>query len=410
MCEIAVLDPEQAPIQAAHQIAAKFHEEQGDGLGVLAVHDDGESFSFREYKSTDPHWQTLYAFFRRNYDDAWRIVIHGRYGTAGETNRQNCHPLYVDCGECDFDYVVHNGSVRNHKSVRGGLASQGHDFNTPVDSEVIAHKVSELPETVEEHDRNTYSFRGNLNYLLFSTDGILVRVSQKYHLTDDFTMTCSYGEMKDAEDLGFEKGTDNEWMLIRPGGDIETKERQVWTHTGSSTTSSRRSGWAGAQSRGMRAAPQQGDKWRNSRGSTEDRTATDDTYTIDYKDLSDWDAIAVIQVAPGVLKVVDKHEGSQDFIKREKNPELYYWYSPESTPDNIDELQELAKEAQETVGSFVKQAHSDDTAEDEVLRDMIIKESTRAACKVTDMDLSDVADLQDEIRRNFEQGSVDAGA
>lgn len=353
MCEIAVFDPEKAPIQTVQRIASQFHEEQGDGLGVLAVLNEGDSFDYRAYKSTDPHWQTLYSFLRRNYSRAWRVVVHGRNGTAGDVNRQNAHPIEVDCPECEFDYVVHNGSVRNHKKRRGRRTSDGHRFTTKVDSEVIPHTISELPETVSQHTRSTYKFRGNLNYLLFSEDGILVRVSQKYHLDDAFTMTCSMKKVTgdaDPEDLGMGYGTTNEWMLITPDGEepeIETKERVIYrsTRTSSSTTSASSTRYSGSACRWV------DDRQDEDEGAISDSIVSggpsqtgDDTYHVEYKDLVSYDHLHVIMVAPGVLRLIDTDKGEAKYIWRDKEPKLYYWYSMEPEPDNIDELAERANQ------------------------------------------------------------------
>jgi predicted glutamine amidotransferase len=379
MCEIAVVDPEQADATVIHQIAAKFNEEQGDGLGVLAVQDTGDTFNYETYKSTNPHWQTMFAFLQRNWEDTWRFVVHGRAATAGRVNRKNSHPVPVDCSECEYDYVVHNGSVRNHKNVRAGLTSQGHSFETPVDSEVLAHKVQELPETVEDHDRNTYLFRGNLNYLLFSENGILVRVSSKYHLTDYFTMTCSFEE---EESIGFEEGDDTEWMLIEPGNDdrdIETKEREETSRRGSWN------GWASGSDRRSKYAGG-GGNWRsNSRSS-------DDTHTIEYVDQSNWDGITAIEVAPGVMKVIDDDTQNHRFIKREEDPEIYSFYSGETTeaPGRQSSLDE----------SFPDEEVIDDMEPDE--QGNVAKAAANAAAQavastVETITVEDVAEVEEEV-------------
>lgn len=325
MCEIAVVDPEQSNIQIIHQIAAKFHEEQGDGIGVLAVKESPDGFEYETYKSIVPHWQTMYTFLKRHYDETWRFVVHGRASTSGNVNREAAHPIHVDCDHCEFEHVIHNGSVRNHENIRGGLTSQGHHFNTKVDTEILAHKVSELPETIEDHSRKTYSFRGNLNYLLFSENGILIRVSSKYHLSDDVTMTCSLSAFDDAEEYGFEEGNDTEWMLITPGDDspeIETKER-----TNITTNNYNQSGYRGNHYKGNR------------------EDSTPDTYTKEYTDhCSQYENVTAIKVAPGVMEVIDTIEGRSKFVYRDVNPRLYYWYAPEGTDASIDYLEEKAEE------------------------------------------------------------------
>lgn len=401
MCEIAVIDPEQAPISAAHQIAAKFHEEQGDGLGVLAVLNRGGHFEYRRYKSIHPHWQTLYNFFRRHYSDAYRIVIHGRASTCGNVNREAAHPIQVDCDCTEFEHVVHNGSVRKHRNIRSGLISQGHTFNTKVDSEILAHKVQELPDTVEDHTRSTYDFRGNLNYLLFSENGIFVRVSQKYHLTDDFTMTCSLSAFDDAEDLGFERGSDNEWMLIKPDGadvDIETKERRVWK------SGSKYNG----QSNGVYGT-NTGTYRNNQQNQRNVTTTSSSTHTETYTDHADFDYITAIQVAPGVMKIIDNENGSEEYVWREEEPRLYFWYAPEPEPDNIEYLEELAERGKDISAAFVDE-EDQSTLEDfpnQRFEEAIVEETTNAVQEtVDDLTIDDVAEVQEEIREAVKSGQA----
>lgn len=347
MCEIAVFDPEQASDEAINQTAARFHEEQGDGIGLLAVQKDGEQFNYETYKSTKPHWQTFNDFLTRHRGDTWRFVLHGRAGTCGGVNRDSAHPIHVDCQHCEYDYVIHNGSVRNHRKIRAGLTSAGHDFSTKVDSEVLAHKVSELPDTVEDHDRSTYDFRGNLNYLLFSEDGIFIRVSSKYHLSEQFTMTCSLRKMDDYEDLGFERNNDIEWMLLTPnsesdGVSAETKERSY------TAGNSRHRVGSAYRSGGTTASPSQpyGSAWEDYENNA--RTESDDeesTHVIEYQDLADeFEFLKAIQVAPGVIKLIDNRKDTTSYVFRRDEPRLYYWYSDEPEPDNISELEELADE------------------------------------------------------------------
>lgn len=398
MCEIAVIDPEQAPIQAAHQICGTFHEEQGDGLGVLAVKNHGDHFTYDTYKSTDPHWQTLYSFFKRNYDEAWRFVIHGRAQTSGRVARDTSHPIEVDCQHCDVDYVVHNGSIRNHRNIRAGMSSQGHSFNTKVDTEIIGHKVGAIPDDISDHSRSTYTMSGNLNYLVFSADGILVRVSQKYHLTDDFTMTCSLNKFEDYEELGFERGNDNEWMLVTPNGaepEVETKNRTVYTagrstsSTGSSSSSRTRSATTGAQ----RSSVERWNDWQN-RVSDDDGEYGPETFTVEYKDHAEFDHITAIKVAPGVMRIIDTDRDEEEYIWRDEDPRLYFYYAPDPTPDNIDQLEQLAEASRQREA---QQATLESFPQEEVGAAVAEEVSSTIARNVDGVDISDLAEVREDL-------------
>lgn len=405
MCEIAVIDPEEVPIEAAHQIAATFHEEQGDGLGVLAVHNEGDRFRYETHKSTKPHWQTFFTFFQRNYENAWRFVIHGRAKTTGAVNRHTSHPIEVECDKCEFDYVVHNGHVRKHSDLQDDLLDEGHHLNTGVDSEIIAHKVSELPESVEDHTLSTYDFRGNLNYFLFSENGIVGRVGGRYHLTDRFTATCSLEKFSDdPEDLGFEKGNQNEWMLIAPSEEgepeIETQDRTVYRsrrYTGNSSNGSETTFRSGSHTS---ASPSQDDVMGDSAYDTGGKD--DDTYTVIYKDHSEYEHVAAIKVAPGVMKVIDKSDNEAKYVYRDNEPRLYYWYAPEEAPDNIGKLEELAE-----VGNASNQTSLEEFP-DEMVTNAVAEEVTRTVATVADVQGEDLRDIHEEVKEAAEMGTKTA--
>jgi predicted glutamine amidotransferase len=338
MCEIAVVDPDQFSIQNIQQLAGNFHEEQGDGIGVFMVIPDGDTFTYESYKSADPHWQTLWSFTRRHIDDAWRVVIHGRAGTSGGVSREAAHPIHVDCDDCSVEHIIHNGSVRNRKQKMKQLKRNGHDFTTGVDTEIIAHKVGDLPASVEEHTSATYKMYGNLNYLVFAEDGFLIHTEKKYHLSEDVTMTCRYRDFEDPEELGFEKGTDTEWMLVTPSEEdnkvatVEMKERSSSSYRGSST-STRSSGanWRGGQTGSSTTAHPQASPNENDAGLYEEQ------FVDHYPESDD---ITAIKVAPGVMKIIDTENDVHDFIFRRDTPRMYFWYAPEDSPVDQDVLNE----------------------------------------------------------------------
>lgn len=342
MCEIAVVDPERVSIQQSHQLAGTFYEEQEDAVGVLAVLDDGDEFSYDTYKSTNPHWQTLHEFLDRYYDheDIYRLVIHGRNGTSGEQNRASAHPIEINCPQCDVDWIIHNGSVRGDDPKRGGHTSQGHDYTTKVDSEVIAHTVKAIPDSTENLKHSTYNVKGNLNYLVFAKEGILVHVRSKYHLSDDFRMTCRPEDFRQSE--AFSYGSDNRWAIVRPGGEVDVKERPArkYRRSGNSrSASSATSGTSGAYTY------DKGGNKQKKRPRTKAKETAGNTRTIRYKDhLQRFDKISCIKVAPGVLKLEDDHNDEHSYIYRTRSPKLYYFYAPEEAPDD-EVLQQMVRVA-----------------------------------------------------------------
>ncbi len=63
---------------------------------------------------------------------------HTRWATHGRPTEENAHP-HRDCkGRI---VVVHNGIIENYLTLKRGLTSEGHQFTTETDTEVIAHLI-----------------------------------------------------------------------------------------------------------------------------------------------------------------------------------------------------------------------------------------------------------------------------
>ena len=63
---------------------------------------------------------------------------HTRWATHGRPTEENAHP-HRDCkGRI---VVVHNGIIENYLAIKRTLSSEGHEFTTDTDTEVIAHLV-----------------------------------------------------------------------------------------------------------------------------------------------------------------------------------------------------------------------------------------------------------------------------
>ncbi|HOL70038.1 MAG TPA: glutamine--fructose-6-phosphate transaminase (isomerizing) [Bryobacteraceae bacterium] len=119
-------------------------EYRGYDSAGLAVYREGDGTLALRRVTGKLH--NLEEAIRMNPLDGAYGIGHTRWATHGRPTEENAHP-HRDC-KGDI-VVVHNGIIENYVPLKRQLASEGHEFRTETDTEVIAHLI-------EKH------FNGNL--------------------------------------------------------------------------------------------------------------------------------------------------------------------------------------------------------------------------------------------------------
>ncbi len=87
-------------------------------------------------------------------------IAHTRWATHGAPTEANAHP-HADC--TGRIALIHNGIIENYGSLREKLLSQGHQFRSETDTEVIPHLIEELLKSEPSFDA---AFQGALRLLV----------------------------------------------------------------------------------------------------------------------------------------------------------------------------------------------------------------------------------------------------
>jgi glutamine---fructose-6-phosphate transaminase (isomerizing) len=77
-------------------------------------------------------------------------ISHTRWATHGPATDRNAHPHLGGRGGTIAVAVVHNGVIENHTTLRRELESQGFNFVSQTDTEVIAHLIARELESTDD--------------------------------------------------------------------------------------------------------------------------------------------------------------------------------------------------------------------------------------------------------------------
>jgi glucosamine--fructose-6-phosphate aminotransferase (isomerizing) len=104
-----------------------------DSAGVALVSPEGITLRRSAGKLVN-----LERVLREDPADGIYGVGHTRWATHGRPTEENAHP-HRDC--TGRIVVVHNGIIENYLELKQELRSQGHEFKTETDTEIVAHLV-----------------------------------------------------------------------------------------------------------------------------------------------------------------------------------------------------------------------------------------------------------------------------
>ncbi len=136
-----------------------------DSAGVALVRPDGISLRRSPGKLVN-----LESTIRDEPVEGRYGIGHTRWATHGRPTEENAHP-HSDC--TGRIVVVHNGIIENYLELKSELQSQGHNFQTETDTEIVAHLVERemRDDSLEGAVRRALtSLRGMFALVLVSAD------------------------------------------------------------------------------------------------------------------------------------------------------------------------------------------------------------------------------------------------
>src|SRR5262245_52222683 len=146
-----------------------------DSAGVSVISDGATASS----RSAVGHPTILPAVDGREADGGGSVAVaappatiglgHTRWATHGRVTEENAHP-HGDCE--DKVHIVLNGIVENHAELRKELQSEGHEFTSETDAEIVSHLIERHHESdfTEAVRRAFNDLRGHYAFVAMHQD------------------------------------------------------------------------------------------------------------------------------------------------------------------------------------------------------------------------------------------------
>lgn len=216
MCEMAALKPANYEVDELADAAMDVYQAMRDSLGMVAVVDEETRLDYEIFKAVEPDPSEVYNFIQNRADYTDLFIFHGRLATHGGETVENCHPLSLDCDECDIDFVLHNGVVHGYdQATVRRRENRGHTFVTNVDSELIAHTHGSVPENFEEAGEVT-QFVHQPCYILLNSDRAYFYQNGTYEMNQNGEIARQRRPFGPEREYG-EPNTHE--LIMTPGGD-----------------------------------------------------------------------------------------------------------------------------------------------------------------------------------------------
>ena len=101
-------------------------------------------------------------------------IGHTRWATHGKVSENNAHPHFSNSGKIA---IVHNGIIENYEELKNNLTSNGYEFQSETDTEVVANLIQQNFENSSDIKstilKTISQIKGHYSFIVMFDDGTL---------------------------------------------------------------------------------------------------------------------------------------------------------------------------------------------------------------------------------------------